>query len=178
MHQEQSEVLVVGAGPVGLLTALLLAEASVKVKIIDQEERTAGRSCSCALHPRTLQLLQRIGLASDAVEQGRKISRLAFYDGSLRQAEIDLSQLGGEFPFLLTLPQTAFENLLEQRLRQAGVKVYWNHRLDAFESKESSVVASVDKLGGTSTGYIVPHWEMVMKQRSAITARDGSVCWD
>src|SRR6185436_9986543 len=132
MHDEQTEILVVGAGPVGLLTALVLAEAGVEVRIIDQEERTAGRSYACALHPRSLQLLHRLGLASDAVEQGRKISRLAFYDGSLRQAEIDFSKLGGEFPFLLTLPQVAFENLLEQRLRHAGVKILWNRRLDAF----------------------------------------------
>jgi 2-polyprenyl-6-methoxyphenol hydroxylase-like FAD-dependent oxidoreductase len=171
MREENTEVLVVGAGPVGLLTALLLNEAGVEVRIIDQEERTAGRSYACALHPRTLQLLHRLGLAADAVEQGRKISRLAFYDGSLRQAEIDLSQLGGEFPFLLTLPQNAFENLLEQRLRKAGVTVHWNHRLDGFESKDDAMVARVDKLGGTSTGYIVPHWEMVVKQRSTVTAR-------
>jgi 2-polyprenyl-6-methoxyphenol hydroxylase-like FAD-dependent oxidoreductase len=171
MHEENTEVLVVGAGPVGLLTALLLAEAGIQVSIIDQEERTAGRSYACALHPRTLQLLHRLDLAADAVEQGRKISRLTFYNGSQRHAEIDLSRLGGEFPFLLTLPQNAFENLLEQRLRKARLTVHWNHRLDGFELKDDGVVARVDKLGGTSTGYIVPHWEMVVKQSSTVTAR-------
>jgi 2-polyprenyl-6-methoxyphenol hydroxylase-like FAD-dependent oxidoreductase len=171
MHEEKTDILVVGAGPVGLLTALLLAEAGIEVRIIDQEERTAGRSYACALHPRTMQLLKRLGLAADALEQGRQISRLAFYDGSLRQAEINLAPLGGEFPFLVTLPQSAFENLLEQRLRGAGVTVQWNHRLEGFESTENAVVAGVAKLGGTSTGYIVPHWEMVVKQRSAVTAK-------
>ncbi len=171
MREEQTEVLVVGAGPVGLLTALLLAEAGIQVKIIDQEDRPAGRSYACALHPRTLQLLQRLGLAADVLEQGLQISRVALYDGSLKQAEISMSELGGEFPFLLTLSQNALENLLEQRLRQAGVTVQWNHRLEGFESKESAVIARLEKLGGTSTGYIVPHWETVVKQSSAVTAR-------
>ena len=60
MREERTEVLVVGAGPVGLLTAILLAEAGIEVRIIDREARTTVRSYACALHPRTLRLLQRL----------------------------------------------------------------------------------------------------------------------
>ena len=127
MREERTEVLVVGAGPVGLLTAILLAEAGVEVKIIDREERTTARSYACALHPRTLKLLAEMGLAAPLLERGRRIETVAFYDGAARQAEVNLSELGGEFPFMVILPQNVFEEALEQRLRKAIAEAYAKH---------------------------------------------------
>src|ERR1043166_8081483 len=101
MREGQGEVLVVGAGPVGLWTALLLAEANVQVVIIDEEGRTAARSCACALRPGTLDMLERFGLTSALLKRGRRIQTLAFYDRQSRRAEISLSKLGGAFPYLL-----------------------------------------------------------------------------
>jgi 2-polyprenyl-6-methoxyphenol hydroxylase-like FAD-dependent oxidoreductase len=172
MHQDETEVLVVGAGPVGLITALLLARSGIQVEIIDREERTAARSYACALHPQTLGLLHRLGLAEGMLERGRQLRTLAFYDGKDRQAQIDLSAAGGEFPFLLVLPQNVLEEALEQKLSEAGVSVQWNFRFDALQQEEEkAVIASVEELGGTSTGYIVPHWEMVVTKRRLIRAR-------
>ena len=171
MREERTEVLVVGAGPVGLLTAILLAEAGIEVRIIDREERTTVRSYACALHPGTLKLLDRLGLAAPMIELGRRIEKIAFYDGPTRQAEVKLSQLGGAFPFMVILPQNAFEDALEQRLRKAGVAVNWNHRFNEVQSEADAVVATVEELGATATGYIVPHWETVVKQSFPLRAQ-------
>jgi 2-polyprenyl-6-methoxyphenol hydroxylase-like FAD-dependent oxidoreductase len=171
MRKGQTEVLVVGAGPVGLWTALLLAEAGLDVTIIDREERTTARTYACALHPRTLRLLQRVSLEGAVLERGRRIQKIAFYDGAARRAELDLSKPGGPFPFLLILPQHAVESLLEQRLAQAGVRVLWNHRFDALAEDADGVTATIEELAGTSTGYIVPHWETIVKNRAPLHAR-------
>jgi 2-polyprenyl-6-methoxyphenol hydroxylase-like FAD-dependent oxidoreductase len=171
MREERTEVLVVGTGPVGLFTAILLAEAGIEVRIIDREERTASRSYACALHPRTLKLLEGMGLAAPVLEAGRRIEKIAFYDGTARHAEVQLSKLGGEFPFMVILPQNVFEGVLEQRLRKAGVSVNWNHRFDDLQNDAGTVVASVEELGATATGYIVPHWESVVKERFSVRAQ-------
>ena len=171
MRDERTEVLVVGAGPVGLFSALLLADAGLQVNIIDREQRTAARSYACALHAQTLRLFARLNLAAPLLELGRRVSTVAFYDHETRRAEINLTELQGDFPFLLILPQNAVESLLEQKLRQAGVNVHWNHRLDALQDETEEVVATVEELGGTATGYIVPHWEMVVKRRSEVRAQ-------
>ena len=170
MRQTQTEVLVVGAGPVGLWTALVLAEKGLEVALIDRQAKTTARSYACALHPATLRLLDRLGLAHSVIERGRRIERIAFYDGAQRQAEIHISKLGGEFPFLLVLPQSALEGLLEQRLWTAGVPVHWNHRFEGFTEEQESISVTIEELEGTSTGYIVPHWETVVKNRSALRA--------
>jgi 2-polyprenyl-6-methoxyphenol hydroxylase-like FAD-dependent oxidoreductase len=170
--RERTEVLVVGAGPVGLVTALILAEAGIEAEIIDHEQRTTSRSYACALHPGTLRLLERLGLAAELVAQGRQIQTVAFYEGEQRHAEVRLAELGGSFPFVLILPQSALEEALEKRLRQkAGRTVNWHHRFDSFQSEEETIVATIEKLEGTGTGYIVPHWEMMVKQRFAVQAQ-------
>jgi 2-polyprenyl-6-methoxyphenol hydroxylase-like FAD-dependent oxidoreductase len=171
MREERTEVLVVGAGPVGLLTAILLAEAGIEVKIIDREERTTVRSYACALHARALKLLSQMGLAAPVLERGRRVETLAFYDGPARRAELKLSELGGEFPFMVILPQNVFEGVLEERLRKAGVTVNWNYRFDDVQSAGETVVANVEELGATGTGYIVPHWEAMVKRSFPVSAQ-------
>ncbi len=164
-------MLVVGAGPVGLWTALLLARAGLQVTIIDREERTAARSYACALHARTLALLQEAGLVEAVIPKGRRIPLMSFYEGEACRAQLKLSTLRADFPFLLILPQNAFEELLEAKLRELEASVYWNHRLDSLTEEEGGVAVSVDELSGTGTGYIVPHWETVVKQRSTVRAQ-------
>jgi 2-polyprenyl-6-methoxyphenol hydroxylase-like FAD-dependent oxidoreductase len=170
MKKDQTEVLVVGAGPVGLLTGILLAERGIEFQIIDFEERTAARSYACALHPSSLHLLNKLGVAEELLPHGRRIPKIAFYDGPLRRAEINLAELGGDFPFLLVVPQSELEDILEQCLR-AKSPVNWKHRFDGFSLEENSVVATVEKLSGTAVGYIVPHWETVVQKRYSIRSQ-------
>jgi 2-polyprenyl-6-methoxyphenol hydroxylase-like FAD-dependent oxidoreductase len=165
MKTDRTQVLVVGAGPVGLMTALSLAQAGIKVEIIDREDRTTARSYACALHPRTLRLLDKLGLAEPVISAGRRVPTVAFYDLGTRRAEIRLRELGGAFPFLLVVPQSALEGVLEEcLLKKHGIKVQWNHRLDRFEEKAGMVTATVEKLAGTAMGYIVPHWETMVQK--------------
>lgn len=164
MEQDKTDVLVVGAGPVGLYAALVLAQSGFKVRVIDRERRVTSRSYACALHPRTLHLLDTAGLAPELIPHGRRISRVAFYEGAERRAELNMSRVGGDFPFVLTISQAILEGTLERKLTQAGVRIQWDHRFDDLEQGADSVIVKVEKLGGTSTGYIVPHWETVVER--------------
>ena len=165
MRQQPSEVLVTGAGPVGMFTALLLAKSGVKVEVIDQEARTAGHSYACALHPSTLSLLAQVGLADQAIEQGRRINTIAFYAGGVRSTELRLSNLKTEFPFVLVLEQSQLEDLLEQKLRQQGVAVQWQHRLAELAMDETGVTATVEQLAMTGGGYSVPQIGLGVEKR-------------
>src|SRR5262245_17789781 len=72
----EPEILIVGAGPVGLLAALLLDRREVRVAIIDQDRRTSQHSYALAIHPGTLRLLDEAGLADPLVERGRTLTRI------------------------------------------------------------------------------------------------------
>ena len=62
-------------------------------------------------------------------------------------------------------------SVLEQRLRKAGAAVNWSHRFDDCQNDAGMVVATVEELGATATGYIVPHWETIVKRRFPIRAQ-------
>jgi 2-polyprenyl-6-methoxyphenol hydroxylase-like FAD-dependent oxidoreductase len=160
----ETEVLVVGAGPVGLFAALSLIERGVAVQIADEEFRTAAHSYALALHPRSLQLCHDLGLADALLARGYRVETVAFYEGAERCGEMKLSALSDRFPFVLVLPQSELEGLLEQRLRKLGVRVQWNRRVRSLEVKEASVSATIDKLARASCGYAVATTEWVTQK--------------
>ena len=81
LGKRETEVVVVGAGPVGLLAAISLKTAGVDVHVYDAGQRTAAHSYALVLHPSTLRLLDRFGLAESCTAAGRVVTRLGVYDG-------------------------------------------------------------------------------------------------
>src|SRR5512143_953029 len=82
----RTDVLVVGAGPTGLVAALQLSQAGLAVEVIDEEWRPAGHSYALALHPRSVALLDRLGLAAEAIAAGRRLDALDVYHGGHLEA--------------------------------------------------------------------------------------------
>ena len=128
------EVLVVGAGPVGLVSALFLQQHGVRVEVVDMHQRTAQHSYALAIHPRTLRILDEAGLSEGLIGAGRKLTKVAYYEGRERRAEIDYSALASRHPYLLVLRQSLLERAAEEALRQKKVKVLWGHRLQSLDA--------------------------------------------
>jgi len=166
----RTEVLVVGAGPVGMLTALLLTQQGVRTRIIDQESRTATRSYACALHPASLSLLQRAGIVNDVLALGRNVGTVGLYEGPERRAQADLSDLPGPYPFAVALAQFLLEELLEEKLRAAGVQIEWHRRLREIERGAGGVDAAIEKLTPAGRGDIIPDLETTVPDRLQVHA--------
>ncbi len=166
-----ADVLVVGAGPIGLATALGLAEAGCSVEIIDEEDRGTVHGYALALHPGSLEALDRFGVVPDLIARGNRVRRLAFYDGAERRAEIALDRLRTNHPFALALPQSTFEDTLVQLLRARRVKVRWNHRLAGLTASDTGVTARVDALDRVSAGYPVATMSQVVVGSTEVTPR-------
>jgi 2-polyprenyl-6-methoxyphenol hydroxylase-like FAD-dependent oxidoreductase len=166
----KTRVLVVGAGPTGLLAALQLVERGVPVELIEEEWRSAGHSYALALHPRSLSRLAEVGLAEAAIAAGQRLETLAIYEGPDRRATARLSGTDDRFPFVLSLPQSALEELLARRLRERGVSVHWSHRLARLDARGDGVVATIQRLEKESTGYAVAHTEWSVARELEIEA--------
>lgn len=167
----RTDVLVVGAGPAGLLTALELARAGVQVEIIDRAWHASTESYACALHPASLEHLNQLGLAEAALERGARIDVIAFYEGPHRRADLRWDAFPSAFPHLAVLPQNHLEAILEKSLREAGVPVRWGHRLDTFQSGDNAVTATVEKLGTTSVGYPYARSEEMVESTHDVRAQ-------
>jgi 2-polyprenyl-6-methoxyphenol hydroxylase-like FAD-dependent oxidoreductase len=162
------EVLVVGAGPVGLVAAVFLQQYGVRVEIVDVSQRTTQHSYALALHPRTLRSLDEAGLSEGLIRAGRKVTKVAYYDGRERRAEIDYSALPSKHPYLLVTRQSMLERAAEQALRRQKLKVLWGHRLQALTVDGATIRAEVAKLDPVATGYPVARSEWVVARSETI----------
>ncbi len=168
LFKSNPQALVVGAGPVGLYAALTLARRGVKVEIIDEEWRGTTRSYALALHPYSLELLDELGLAESVLERARRLQKVGFYEGAERRAELDLSQLSADFPFIAILAQSDLEDLLLHALEEEGVEVQYNRRLARIEPREHGVNATIHTLGKDSVGYAIAHTETIIEGSSDV----------
>ena len=111
-------VLIIGAGPTGLLLAGDLAAAGVPVTVLERRTEESPLSRALGVHARTLEMLDARGIADELISTGQKLSSLAV----LGRTNLDLSGLPTRFPFVLMTPQYRVERLLEQRARSLGAE--------------------------------------------------------
>src|SRR5437660_1980904 len=112
-------VLIVGAGPTGLVLALWLTRLGVRVRIIDKTVEPGTTSRAVAVQARTLEFYRQVGLADAVVEAGVKVAAANLWVGGGDVARLPLRRLGeglSPFPYALTYPQDAHERLLIERL--------------------------------------------------------------
>ena len=162
------EVLVVGAGPVGLVAALFLEQHGARVEVVDMHRRTTQHSYALAIHPRTLRVLDEAELSDRLVGAGRKLTKVAYYEGGERRAEIDYSALRSRHPYLLVLRQSLLERAAEEALRDRELTVLWGHRLQSLDGNDGRLRAEVAKLDQVATGYPVARTEWVVARSETI----------
>ena len=156
------EVLVVGAGPVGLVATLFLQKHGVRVEIVDMDQRTTQQSYALAIHPRTLSVLDEVGLSERLIAAGRKLTKVAFYEGRERRVEIDYAALPSRHPYLLVVRQSLLEKAAEEALRARNQKVLWRHQLLHLDAIGATLRAEVAKLDQVASGYAVARSEWVI----------------
>src|SRR5262245_24495975 len=156
------EVLVVGAGPVGLVAALFLKQHGIRMQIVDMHQRTTQHSYALAIHPHTLTILEEAGLSEQLIRAGRKLTKVAYYEGRQRRAEIDYSSLASKHTYLLVVRQSVLEHAAEEALRQQKLKVLWGHRLQSLTTDGTTIGAEVEKLDHVSMGYPIARSEWVV----------------
>ncbi len=139
-------VIVVGAGPTGLLLAGDLAKAGVRVTLLEKRpHQVSNLSRAFGVHARTLEQFDARGLADDLLATGSTITRLRLF----RRLSLDLSTLPSRFPFLLITPQYEVERLLEQRARRLGVRFRYETERLALRQDADGVDLDVRNGDGT-----------------------------
>jgi 2-polyprenyl-6-methoxyphenol hydroxylase-like FAD-dependent oxidoreductase len=168
VRHSDPEVLIVGAGPVGLVAALFLQQYGVRVEIVDMHQRTHQHSYALAIHPRALGMLDEAGLSEELIAAGRKLTKVAYYEGRERRAEIDYSALASKHPYLLVVRQSVLERAAEEALRRRQLTVLWGHRLQALTMDGTTFHAEVAKLDQVAMGYPVARSEWVVVRSEKI----------
>ncbi|HEX2145167.1 MAG TPA: FAD-dependent monooxygenase [Glycomyces sp.] len=152
MSHQQAEVIVVGAGPTGLLLAGDLAEAGVKVTVLEKRGADLSNlSRAFAVHARTLEVLDARGLSEDLFALGGgKLGELFLFG----RATLRLDRLDSRFPFVLMTPQYNVERVLRDRAAKAGVEIRFDHKVTGIDQADGLVTVHTER-GDCTAPYVV-----------------------
>ena len=148
-------VMIVGAGPSGLVLALWLRRMGIRVRIIDRADRPGTTSRALAVQARTLELYRQIGLAEEVLERGLEFAAVNLWVRGRHVGRAAFGDIGkglSPFPFVVMFPQDQHEELLIERLAAEGVQVERGVELVGFEDRGGrvAVLDPGDRTGGES----------------------------
>jgi len=110
------DVVVVGAGPVGLMLAAQLAQGGADVRVLEKRAARSAHSRAIGIHPPSLDALAGVGVRDAVVAEGRRITAGVGRCGGRDLGTLPLTGVSRSHPFVITLPQNRTEELLESRL--------------------------------------------------------------
>ncbi|MCW2859851.1 MAG: monooxygenase FAD-binding protein [Actinoallomurus sp.] len=152
-----TDVLVVGAGPTGLLLAGDLAAAGVSCVVLERRDTESNLTRAFGVHARTLELLDARGVAEELIRTGLRVSRLGPFG-------IRFSGLPSRFPYLLITPQYETERVLERRALALGARIVRGTELLGLRQDSEAVELTVRDTRGA---------ERTLRARYAVGA-DGA----
>ncbi|KAI9030670.1 FAD binding domain-containing protein [Phycomyces nitens] len=146
---EESEVLIVGAGPVGLYTALVLSRMGISVRIIDKADNLNTTNPAVLWAPRSLQLFQSLGVANQIINQGLKHWRFySFKNKGHGSSAMSFEpynyrvwdNTSTEYDWCLSCESSQICAILQNTLMDQGVRVEYGHELIDFEDETINMI--------------------------------------
>jgi 2-polyprenyl-6-methoxyphenol hydroxylase-like FAD-dependent oxidoreductase len=141
-----TDVLIAGAGPTGLVLALWLARLGVRVRIVDGAAEPGTTSRALVVQPRTLEFYRQIRLADRVVRASVRFVAVNLWVRGKQVGHVAFGAMGvgvSPYPYLVIFPQDEHERFLIERLRTVGIEVERPLRLESFEERGDRVLVGL-----------------------------------
>lgn len=145
----ECDVLIVGAGPTGLVLAYELARRGVSFRLIDKNEGPAEQSRALLIQVRSLETFAFMGLIDEFLKKGLHVDQLRLVVNQKPVFQNRFQALDSPYLFPLVLPQNDTEGILLSALAQKGIQVERRTELKSFESKKDFVKVVLQKEDGS-----------------------------
>jgi 2-polyprenyl-6-methoxyphenol hydroxylase-like FAD-dependent oxidoreductase len=145
------DVVVVGAGPTGLMLACELALNGLSCRVLERRAQQPNVTRAFAVHARTLELLDARGLADELVNRGVPVREVQPVPG----ATLDLRELHTRFPMILIAPQSGTEHVLEARAQRLGVEIARGVEVVGLSQDPNGVTLAVAGADSVTARYVV-----------------------
>jgi 2-polyprenyl-6-methoxyphenol hydroxylase-like FAD-dependent oxidoreductase len=148
-----TDVLIVGAGPTGLMLASQLVRRGVRVEIVDRHSGPAQQSRALGVQARTLEIYAQLGIVDRALELGKKGTGATMWAQGRRMAHVPLGEVGSTvtpYPYILVLGQDDNELIMGEKLKDLGVHVQWSTEIVDFVQHADHICATLKLPDGGS----------------------------
>jgi 2-polyprenyl-6-methoxyphenol hydroxylase-like FAD-dependent oxidoreductase len=172
----ETDVLIVGAGPTGLMLANQLARRGVRARIVDRHAGPSLQTRALGVQARTLEIYSQLGIADRALELGKRAVGANMWAHGERTARVPLGDIGRDlspYPFLLILGQDDNERLLGEALRNQGMAVEWNTELVGLSQDGDRVLTQLKHPDGSVTSVSAAWVAGCDGARSAVRELNG-----
>jgi 2-polyprenyl-6-methoxyphenol hydroxylase-like FAD-dependent oxidoreductase len=166
---ESTDVLVVGAGPVGLTLATALARRGVDAVLVHRAAEGANTSRAAVVHARTMEVLRCIDVTEKLIDRGVIVPRITIRERDRELLSVHFDALPTDYPFVLLVPQNITEEVLLAQLRASGGDVLRPYELDRLTQERDGVTAHL------ATGERIRASRRA--SRSAATRTPSRSCW-
>jgi NADPH-dependent dioxygenase len=147
------DVLVAGAGPVGLTAAMQLARWGVSVRLVDAAAGPATTSRALGTHARSLEIYDQLGILGDIAPHGTRVNAFIRHRSDrATRLNFDFGSLVTQFPYMFNIDQVITERVLRGYAASAGIEVEWNASLESFQQDEDGVTAMLHSGDGSGAG--------------------------
>jgi 2-polyprenyl-6-methoxyphenol hydroxylase-like FAD-dependent oxidoreductase len=116
-------VVIVGAGPTGVMLAVELARRGVEVRIFDKQPKRSTETRAIGVHARTLEIFHQLGIVDQFLERGHKTTGMEVHTRARRSTRVDFGGLDSPYPFVLMLGQDQTQEILDLKLEQLGISI-------------------------------------------------------
>ena len=149
-----NSVLIVGAGPTGLVLALWLTRMGIAVRIVDKNSRPGTTSRATVFHARNLEFYRQIGIDQLVISGGIEFTVANLWIKGKKAVRLPFGDIGNDlspYPYVLIFPQDKHELLLIDQLKRAGIEVERNTELLSFENTAAGISARLCRNGKEET---------------------------
>ncbi len=155
LQKMSAKILIVGAGPTGLTTAIELARQGILPKIIDRRDGLSSLSRAVGITPGSLTLLAPSGAGEKLIQEGVHMRKVCVYQGTEQRLEIPLHSDRTDFSSLIGLPQDRTEAILAETLRGYGVEVQYETALNNLTETANGVTTRCSDGSEETFDYLV-----------------------
>lgn len=153
-----TDVLIAGAGPIGITAAIELARRGIDIRIVDPLHEPPQYAKAVGVQPRTLEVFEGMGVLNRILDAAVQMFGQLVYVNGEKVAQVEFAT-PADVPFgFIAIPQYATERILREELAMHGVQIERGVRVESFEQDADGVTATLDGVGGRQTvraGYLV-----------------------
>jgi len=151
-------VVIVGAGPTGVLLAIELARRGLEVRVFDQQPGRSLEARAIGIHARTLEVFHQLGIVEEFLELGHRVNGVSFHTPAGLRLRARFGLVDSPYRFMLTLSQAETQRILERKLESLGVTIERSAEVTAVERHSTGISLVMQSAGGARLRTVTAAW--------------------